>query len=755
MNSLYFSPGAGRKNPERAGMIVGAPLWLFAALLVTLTLAAWPQAALAEGELEGEITLGAQNVDIDHVSAHYGKFNGIDDKGTFLVGELELEFDRDLFYLELEGKDLGLDSRSIKLEFGSLGGYEVTLKFDQSPWLISSDAKTIYEGDGTADLTLPAGFTPGNYTGDMVDQLSSAARDIKLRVDRKTTSAEFEIPLGMFMVEVRYSSDKRDGTRPVIGALGTSGGNNRAVDLPGPVDYTTNDMSIALFWRSENAFAKLDFEASTFDNANEYLIWDNPFPTTVSGVNYPTRGKTSLPPSNTYQRFGLAGGLNDLPLNTSLSLNVDSATSKQNNDLADYSYNANSTVATPLPRSGAEAQIDVMNYAIKANSKPVDKLNVALEFRSYTTDNKTPMDTFIYIPLDSGVAQDGIDGGHALNNLPVDHSKTDMKADLAYTLAPATILKVGYLNQTVERSYREVAKTIEDKVNAGITHNFGVGNLRVNYASSSRKIDGHYEEAAVYDAYHTPEYVHGQNPVTAFDDHPLMRKYDIAARDRITTGATVGVWPSATFCGTLSYTAIEDKYGESEMGLTSSKGSSVTADVTVRPDKHLALFAFYTLDSMTAEQASRYYRGGGSKITMFDDPNNDWWATHEDKTPTIGLGAMVVLMDDKLDIGAYYSVSDSSTAITLTGNSGVGDITAMPDLKTKLTSIDVTAKYRFSDALTFGLGYAMETYTADNWSLDDVEPASDAIREVITMVPQESDFTANKAMVFIVWSLGK
>ena len=88
MNSLYFSPGAGRKNPERAGMIVGAPLWLFAALLVTLTLAAWPQAALAEGELEGEITLGAQNVDIDHVSAHYGKFNGIDDKGTFLVGEL-------------------------------------------------------------------------------------------------------------------------------------------------------------------------------------------------------------------------------------------------------------------------------------------------------------------------------------------------------------------------------------------------------------------------------------------------------------------------------------------------------------------------------------------------------------------------------------------------------------------------------------------------------------------------------------------
>ncbi|MDH5639182.1 MAG: MtrB/PioB family outer membrane beta-barrel protein, partial [Nitrospinota bacterium] len=132
MKSLYFSPFTRSKSLERAGMIVGAPLWPLLALLVSFTLAVgWPQAALAEGDLEGSITLGAQNFDIDHVAAHYGKYSGVDDKGTFLVGDLELEFDKDLFYLELEGKDLGLDNRMVSLEFGKLAGYELTLKFDQ------------------------------------------------------------------------------------------------------------------------------------------------------------------------------------------------------------------------------------------------------------------------------------------------------------------------------------------------------------------------------------------------------------------------------------------------------------------------------------------------------------------------------------------------------------------------------------------------------------------------------------------------
>ncbi|MDH5511534.1 MAG: MtrB/PioB family outer membrane beta-barrel protein, partial [Nitrospinota bacterium] len=437
------------------------------------------------------------------------------------------------------------------------------------------------------------------------------------------------------------------------------------------------------------------------------------------------------------------------------SLQVDSASSKQDNDLFDYSINPNSTVSTPLPRNSAEAQIDIMNYAIKANSRPVDDLSVNLEFRTYATDNKTPRDMFIYIPLDSGLAQDGIDGGHALYNLPVDYTKTDMMVGLAYTLAPSTTLKVGYLNEAVERSYREVEKTIEDKVSAGVSHKFGIGKLKVNYSSSSRKIDGHYEEGAIYNTYHSAEYVAGQSPATAFDDHPLMRKYDIAARDRTQASATLAVWPSATFSGSLTYMATEDKYGESEMGLTNSKGSSITADVTARPVDHLALFAFYTADSMTAEQASRYYRGGGSKGPMSVDPQNDWTATHEDTTPTIGLGAMMTLMDDKLDIGAYYAVSDSSTAITFTTGGGINNVMEMPDLKTKLTSVDVTAKYRFTEALTFGLGFAMETYETVNWSLNDVDPASAAIREVITMVPIEPDFTAQKGMVFIVWALGK
>lgn len=756
MKKTFVSPLAGELSPRRAGKTVGAPLWTAMALLVTFFLAAYaPGVALAEGELEGEITLGAQMFDIDHVSAHFGKFNGVDDKGTFLVGELELEYSKDLFFFELEGKDLGLDSRMVKIELGQLGGYELKIKYNQSPWLISSDSKTIYDGAGSNTLTLPAGFKPGNQTKDMVDQLTAAAKDIKLRVNRNTASAEFDIPLGDFLVDVRYSSENRKGEVPLIGALGISGGNNRAVDLPGPVDYTTNDMTVALFWKSEMAFAKVDFSASTFDNANEFVLWDNPFPTTVSGVNYPKVGKTSLPPSNTYQRIGVAGGLKDLPGDSAISVHFDTATSKQDHNLLDYSYNSNSTVATAMPRGNSGAEIDVTDYAIKANTRPIDNLGIKLEYRNYTTKNKTPSDLWIYVPLDSGVAQDGLNGSHALYNLPVDHAKTDMKADLTYTIMNATTISLGYLNEVVDRTYREVAKTKEDKISAGLTHKFDIGKFKANYSSSSRKIDGHYDEAAVFDAYHTHEYVSSLAPNVAFDDHPLMRKFDIAARDRTQMGASLFLWPSENLDLSIIYSGSEDKYGDSEFGLVSSKGTSATVDVTFRPANNMSLFAYYTSDAVTSEQASRAYSGAAVKAAQSVDPTRNWWATHDDKTPTIGAGAVLTVMDDQLDIGAYYANSDATSSIKFRTGGGLGTILDMPDLKTKLTSIDVTAKYRFSEAITLGLGYAYETYENVNWSLDKVEPASAAILDVITMVPIEPDFKASKAMVFIVWSLGK
>jgi MtrB/PioB family decaheme-associated outer membrane protein len=762
MKNSINRPLAGESFGKRVGMFIGAPLCAIGALLAVI-LISLPAAALAEegGELEGSVTLGAQTFNIDHKSAHFGKYTGVDDKGTFLVGELELGFSKALLYAEVEGKNLGLDNRDVKIQIGSLGGCELKLRFSQSPNLISSAAKTIYNGVGSNTLTLPVGFKPGLTTKDMAAQLAAAAKDIKLKVNRTAVSAEFGIPFGGFLVDVRYSSDKRKGETPVFGSLGISGGNNKAVDLPAPVDYTTNDMTIALHYKGDGWFAMVDFSANTFDNANQSVTWDNPFPTTVSAVNYPTKGKTSLPPSNTYQRFGLAGGVKDLPMNSALSLNFDSATSKQDQKLFDYSINPNSTVAIPMPRSSAGARIDVTDYSIKLNSKPVDNLGVKLEYSNYTTKNKTPSDLWIYIPLDSGVAQDGLNGSHALYNLPVDYAKTDMKADLAYTIAGSTTLRVGYLNEAVARAFREVAKTKEDKVSAGLDTKFGMGKLRVGYSSGKRKIDGNYDEAAVFDAYHTPQYIATITPPTlAFDDHPLMRKFDIAARDRTRTTASLMLWPSEMADVTLAYGATEDKYGESTFGLTSSKGQSMTADVTIRPAKDVSVFAFYSTDNIKSEQASRAYSGAALKEAQSQDATRNWTATHDDKTPTLGGGVVFTTLDEKLDIGAYYSASDATTAISFATGGGLttpttGPIKNMPDLKTKLTSIDVTAKYRVSAALTIGLGYAYETFETKSWALNGVDPASKAIFDVITMVPIEPDYKASKAMVFAVWSLGK
>lgn len=737
----------------------GAPLWPAAALLAFILSLAIPSAALAEedGELEGSVTIGAQMFNTDRVSAHFGKYNGVDDKGTFLVGELELGYSKDLFFAEIEAKNLGLSNRGVNIELGNLGGYELKLNYKQTPFLISSNSKTIFNGAGSNVLTLPAGYSPGQQTKDMVKALTAAARDIKLKTNRTTTSAELDIPLGAFALDVRYSSDKKKGEVPFMAVMGISGGSNRAADLPGPVDYTTNDMSVNVNWKSDAAFAQLSFAASAFENANEYVLWDNPFPTGIGSpaVNYAKQGKTSLPPSNTFQRYGLMVGLKELPLNSALTLSAGSATSKQDKTLMAYTINPATSVPVGLPRSSASAQIDFSDYAVKISSKPTDELGVKVEYINYTTKNKTPRNLWRYIPAETSNAQEPLSGTHSVYNMPVDYAKTDLKADVSYSLGD-TNLRLGYLNEVVDRHYREVKKTKEDVISAGVDSKFGMGKVKINYSSSKRKIDGHFDEAAVFEEYRTPEYIATITPPSMqFDDHPLGRKFDIDTRNRTKTGASLVLWPSANVDLTVAYSAVEDKYGDSVFGLLSSKGQNTAVDLTFRPDKGISVFLFYSTDSIKSEQASRQYSGATSKLAQSQDATRNWTATHDDKTPTMGAGFTMTAMDDALDLSAYYSASDATTAIALTTGGGLGKILQMPDLKTKLTSIDVTAKYKVSEAMAVGLGYAYETFETKNWALNGVDPASKAIWDVITMVPIEPDFKASKAMVFIVYSLGK
>ena len=150
-------------------------------LAIAMALAFAPVAASAQDDEEAEsaqklkdLTEIRSDVEVgmcyvSDESPRFGRYNGLDDDGLSLI----LNFDilrrapsgsDDASYFAAKGRNLGLDNRELKVEFGRQGSYRVHLDYDQVPNERGDDARTIYNGVGTDTLTLPAGWVGAQTT---------------------------------------------------------------------------------------------------------------------------------------------------------------------------------------------------------------------------------------------------------------------------------------------------------------------------------------------------------------------------------------------------------------------------------------------------------------------------------------------------------------------------------------------------------------------------------------------------------------
>lgn len=726
-------------------------------LVIVLLLAISPgMAAAEEGEVEGHVLIGAQQINLDkHLASKYGQYTGEFEDSTKPLVDIELEYESPDLFLELKGEELALPDRSVEIEMGRYGGYEVELKYDEQPNVISTTAATVYEGVGSDNLTLPAGFHGGgNVSGDMEDSLHHYEREIEVRTDRKTAFAGFEVPAGPLMVEISYKNTRKTGELPYTAAFGVSGGNHRAVVLPAPVDYTTNDFSASLNFKGESSHARVEYFLSNFDNSNKSFTWESMWPSTVSGQNYASEGKASLAPNNSYQRIGLSGGLRDLPLKSAVNALIDFGTMKQDDTLLPYSNNPNSVINTPMPRESADVKIDVTHMKLDVTSKPIDNLNVKLGYNKHETKDKKPNDVFVYVTLDTGSQEEGLDGAHALYAAPYSVTRTDITLDASYMVMPGTSVSLGYANKTDERTNRETDKTTENVLSAGVNSMFSMGALGLKYSQGDRKASD-YSQDNMFRAYHSAEHVEEElhtAPEIMFDNHPDLRKFTLADRKRTKWGANVTLMPTETASVGLYFNSMKDDYNDTIMGLKSADNQNFTIDATVAPAEYVTLFVYYTTDTLKTEQSGRSYRGF-AKAVESADPKRDWAVNIEDKTPTFGFGVNVAAMDEKLDLSLHYAMSDATSSISFTpGESLTAE--PLPDIKSKLTQVDATAKYAFTEAFSGGLGYEYEQFSSDDWSYDDVPPSSAVIDHVVTLLGAYEDYTAHLFKVFVVYHFG-
>src|SRR6478672_8467167 len=135
------------------------------------------------------IEVGGAYQDTD--SFRFGKYTGLTDKGALAIGTVVIR-GRDPWdsgnkqHWDILGTNLGLTSRTIGANYGQQGIWNAAFIYSQTPFYQSDTAVTIFGGEGTSKLTLPAGF-PTNTNPARGLALSPFLHPLDFSTERKHT----------------------------------------------------------------------------------------------------------------------------------------------------------------------------------------------------------------------------------------------------------------------------------------------------------------------------------------------------------------------------------------------------------------------------------------------------------------------------------------------------------------------------------------------------------------------------------------
>ncbi|MDX1556561.1 MAG: MtrB/PioB family outer membrane beta-barrel protein, partial [Xanthomonadales bacterium] len=247
-------------------------------------------------EVPDEVTVGLYYLDDD--SYRFGKYTGLTDEGAEPL--VDFRIDRrpqwdsgDTVRWSLEGWRLGLDSRRLLLDMNQQGTQSFVADYREIPNNRFSDGQTPYRGAGQSVLTLPASWAVEDGSNNTRGFLTLDENLANLKIDtlrrRMDLGYERKLPRG-WSLSVDYRHETKRGERPIGSIFGFTGGNPRAVLVPAPVDYTTDNVDAMFSWSHGRAQFGFGVFASWFSNDETSLVWQNAYgrqPQWDESVQYP------------------------------------------------------------------------------------------------------------------------------------------------------------------------------------------------------------------------------------------------------------------------------------------------------------------------------------------------------------------------------------------------------------------------------------------------------------------------------------
>lgn len=646
-----------------------------------------------EEGFSGVVEFGAGYVSDD--SFKFGEYNGLFEEGAYFIGNAIVRYrDEDAYYMDLLVRDLGLEKRSLGIEGGRQGKYKLFLRYDEIPHYISDSAVTPYLGSGSNSLTLPPGWVRAGTTDGMTELVSSLQQvDLKTKRKRVDVGMVFT-PASKWDYKLKYRHEVKDGQIATAGSFFFD-----PAQLIKPVDYVTDQVDASIFYNSENVQTSLAYYGSFFKNNNDALTWENAYTSSFGADS----GQLALAPDNQFNQLVLSGGFH-LTDETLASAEIAMGRMEQNENFLPYT--TNTPLDSSLPSNSLNGVVDTVTANLKLVSMISEKWHLHAAYTYNDHNNKTPQLTF-----DSWVSTDiAVNGPRT--TLPYSFTENDFKINADYRLVRSTKLSFGYDYDSIERTYQEVDKTKENTLWTTLTVRGLDTDLIVRLARGVRDVSNYTPVSEI------------QPP-----ENPLLRKYNMADRERTLSKMHASILPMENLTLGLSVDYAVDDYTDSQIGLTEGSEFSVHADAAMQLAEKTNLHFFVGQQKIKSSQA-------GSQAYSVPD----WYADNNDTITTAGIGLTQVI-NEQLDVGADFTVSRSVGEMTVTS----GSPSVYPDNVTDLDSLKLYANYRIKESISLYLGYWYESYDSSNWALDGVTP--DGIPKLISLGIQSPSYDVSVVAV--------
>ena len=294
---------------------------------------------LSDWQIYGTFDLGFLHSG-DEKYALYDRYVRWPSNGAVFDFDVTTERPSDGSYAEVRGSRISTEDQYYQAVYGQAGAYKIEAFVRDVPNVLSTDARPIWNGVGTNNLTLPGSLTPGGSSSAQVAAVSASTPLQRLEVDRK----KYGINLSTYLTPawtayLTLSDEQRRGARPYGGPFAEDWGGSlgAVVETVKPISDTTINLNSGFRYAGQSWRTDFGFSGSFYRDKHSSYSFQQPF--TIGTYAPPglistpiTVGQMSMEPDNDY--YNLHGALTRLlPMNGELSLTVSEVLMRQNDSL--------------------------------------------------------------------------------------------------------------------------------------------------------------------------------------------------------------------------------------------------------------------------------------------------------------------------------------------------------------------------------------------------------------------------------------